>query len=171
MSQYISVSGTILQAGWQNSSPSQAGCGILFTLQTPDQGIINIHLDGSTYVLNNELLKIGDQVTCFYSSLAPVPLISPPQYHAVIIVRTSSGTFASLDFFSRLSDSQLTNTDDTLRLNISPRTRRILPNGQPFGGGLSGKLLLVIYSASTRSIPAQTSPEQIVVFCGGQSHY
>lgn len=46
MSQYTSTSGTILQIQWQNSAPAQSGCGLMLTLQTMDQGIVNIHVDG-----------------------------------------------------------------------------------------------------------------------------
>ena len=167
MSQYTSTSGTILQIQWQNSAPAQAGCGLMLTLQTLDQGIVNILVDGSTYIPDNHPLQTGEQITCFYSLLAPVPLIYPPQYHAVVVVPTPAGTSAALDTFNRLpSGNQLTNSDDTLRLNISNTTKKPLPNGQPFGGVLSGKMLLVIYTATTRSIPAQTSPERIIVFCG-----
>ncbi len=166
MSQYTPTTGTILQIEWQDASPSQAGCGIKLTLQTMDQGIVNIHVDGSTYVLDNHALKAGEQITCFYSLLAPALLVYPPLYHAVAIVPGYNGIYAALDTFTRLSFSgQLTNSDDTLRLNVSDNTKKTLPNGQPFGGILSGKMLLVIYSATTRSIPAQTSPDLIVVFC------
>lgn len=168
MSQYTPTSGTVLEVQWQATTPSLAGCGITLTLQTLDQGIIRMDVNGSAYVLDHHPIKTGDQVTCFYSLLDPVPLIYPPLYRAAVVALTPAGTYATLDVFTNsASGNQLTNSDDTLRLNISPHTRRMLPNGQPFGGSLSGKLLLVIYSATTRSIPAQTTPERIVVFCGG----
>lgn len=171
MSQYTPTTGMILQIDWQpTEDSSQIGCGLTLTLNSTDQGLIHIHLDGSTYVLDNRRLNVGDQVTCFYSLLAPVPLIYPPVYHAVVIAHTSGASYASLDVFTQtFGCGGLTNSDDTLRLNISPLTPRLLPNGQIFGGNLSGKLLLVIYSATTRSIPAQTSPEQIIVFCDTQA--
>ncbi|MCI8660958.1 MAG: hypothetical protein HFG54_12080 [Lachnospiraceae bacterium] len=167
MSQYTPTTGTILQIQWQDAPFVPQDCGTLrLTLQTMDQGLTHITVSGSTYVLNSRPLRTGDQITCFYSLLAPVPMIYPPLYHAVVIVPTSAGTYAALDRFTYLANShQLTNSDDTLRLNISNQTRVMLPNGQPFGGSLSGKLLLVIYSATTRSIPAQTTPDQIIVFC------
>lgn len=167
MSQYTPTSGTVLEVQWQNTTPALIGCGITLTLQSMDQGIIQINVDGATYVLDHHPIKPGDQVTCFYSLLDPVPLIYPPLYHAAVVALTPVGTHAMLDTFTySASGNQLTNSDDTLRLNISAQTCRILSNGQPFGGTLSGKLLLVLYSATTRSIPAQTSPERIVVFCG-----
>ena len=83
MSQYTSTSGTILQIQWQNSAPAQSVRDLMLTLQTMDQGIVNIHVDGSTYIPDNHPLKTGEQITCFHSLLAPVPLIYPPQYHGV----------------------------------------------------------------------------------------
>ena len=132
MSQYTSTSGTILQIQWQNSAPAQSGCGLMLTLQTMDQGIVNIHVDGSTYIPDNHPLKTGEQITCFYSLLAPVPLIYPPQYHGVVVVPTPAGTYAALDTFTRLpSGNQLTNSDDTLRLNISNTTKKLSPTASP----------------------------------------
>lgn len=170
MSQYTPTSGTILQIEWQNDNPDQMGCSLNVTFQSMDQGLIHMIVDGTTYVMNNCPLRVGDQVTFFYLTDAPVPMIYPPQYRAAAAVHTPSGTYASLDVFTQSANhSQLTNSDDTLRLNLSNTTIMMLANGQPFGGVLSGKLLLVIYSATTRSIPAQTTPEKIVVFCSGQS--
>ncbi|MGN0371191.1 MAG: hypothetical protein ACI4F3_00095 [Enterocloster sp.] len=166
MSLYTSVSGRITQIDWFSTDPARIGCSLMFTLQSEEQGIVNLVLDGSVYVLNSRPLNVGQQATFFYSSSAPVPLIYPPQYRAVAAAHTPSGTFAALDVFTQTaSGSQLADTDNTLQLNLSGRTRIILPNGQPFGGALSGKLLLVIYRTTTRSIPPQTSPELIVVFC------
>ena len=168
MSPYTPTTGTILQIEWQTTGdPAQTGCGLTLTLNSMDQGTIHIHLDGSTYVFNNRRLSIGDQVTCFYSTFAPVPLIYPPTYHAVAIVHTAA-QYATLDVFTQTTGgcNTLINTEHSLMLTLSPLTPRHLPNGQPFTGNLSGKLLLVLYTATTRSIPAQTTPEQIIVFCG-----
>ena len=155
MTQYTPTTGIILQIEWQSTGdPAQNGCGLTLTLNSMDQGLIHIHLDGSTYVLNNRQMNVGDQVTCFYSTFAPVPLIYPPTYHAVVIAHTRQANGCGL-----------INTENSLQLNISGLTPRFLPNGQLFGGDLSGKLLLVIYSTTTRSIPAQTAPEQVIVFC------
>lgn len=171
MSQYTPTTGTILQIDWQTAGDSrQAGCGLTLALNSMDQGLIHIHLDGSTYVLDNRPLNPGEQVTCFYSLLAPVPLILPPLYHAVVIVHTSAARYATLDTFTQQTNScSFINSENSLQLNVSQLTPRFLPNGQLFVGNLSGKLLLVIYSGTTRSIPAQTSPEKIIVFCSGQT--
>lgn len=170
MSQYTPTSGTITQIDWQSTDPDQIGCSLNITFQSMDQGEIHMIVDGSTYVLDSRPLMVGEQVTFFYSRYAPVPLIYPPQYQAAAAAHTPYGTYAYLDVFTQSPfNSQLINSDDTLRLNLSGGMRMFLPNGQPFYGALSGKLLLVLYSATTRSIPAQTTPDKIIVFCGNQA--
>ena len=168
MSQYISVSGTILRIESQNNTASQNGCSLNLVMQTQSQGLIQAVISGSTYVLGCQPLKVNDHVICFYSSLAPVPLIYPPQYRLLAVVPAPNGTQAALDVFTWIPHSnQLANPDDTLRLNLSAQTEFTLPTGQPFAGSPSGHLMLVTYRAATRSIPAQTTPDKIVVFCEG----
>lgn len=161
MEQYLSISGTIIQMNWPNAGRDQLGCSVTLTIQSGEQGLVNVTVDSSTFVLNNRQLNTGETVTCFYSGSAPAPLIYPPIYRAVAVAYTPAGTYADLDTFN----GTLTNSKDTLRLNPNGRTRITLPNGQFFRGYLSGKTLLVLYGATTKSIPAQTVPEQIVVFC------
>jgi hypothetical protein len=66
-----------------------------------------------------------------------------------------------VDFFNY----QLVSSDGSLRLNISPDTRILLENGQLFNRNPANRYLVVVYSATTRSIPAQTTPSQIIVMC------
>lgn len=166
MAQFLALTGTILSIDWQNMNSDQMGCSLNVTLLSQEQGTVNVIVSGYTYVLGSCPLNEGDEVTFFYSAMAPVPAIYPPQYQAVAAAHTPSGTFAALDTFTQAPNStQLANSDDSLRLNVSDNTLQMLPNGQPFGGQLSGKLLLVIYSATTRSMPPQTAPEMIVAFC------
>ena len=73
MSQYAPITGRILQIDGQSAGYEQAGCGMTLMIDTMDQGIVNMNLDGSTYVLHNRRLNAGDFVTCFYSLFAPVP--------------------------------------------------------------------------------------------------
>ena len=61
--------------------------------------------------------------------------------------------------------NDMTTADHSLKLNLAWNTPITLLNGQPYNGDLKDKLLLVHYSMTTRSIPPQTTPEQVVVFC------
>jgi len=115
----------------------------------------------STYVLDQKPVRQGDTIIAFYDTQAPMPLIEPPQYRAVAIVFPFSGEYAMFDCF----DKNLRNSDNTLVLNLSQTTSMQLPNGQYYSGTPGGQFLLVLYTATTRSIPAQTTPHRIVVFC------
>lgn len=50
-----------------------------------------------------------------------------------------------------------------LKLNISEDTKIITRDGEIFKGGLENKKLVVIYTISTKSIPAQTTPSKVIV--------
>lgn len=145
-----------------NIDYAQQNYSILFDLQSEDQGNVRILLPANTYVLNLHPFQIGDRATFFYSTTAPVPLIYPPQYRAVAAAYTPHGVTATLDVFNR----NLTNSDNTLTLTPTWNTPVTLPNGQTFVGNAGGNLILATYTATTRSIPAQAVPEQMVVFVG-----
>jgi len=162
MAYYTPTVGIITDITTQTSGNTlSSGCTLNISMMSEDQGPVNIILSSTTYVLNAQPLQVGDRATFFYDPQAPAPLIYPPRYQAVAAAYTPYGTNAYLDVFNYM----FSNTDNTLILNVSENTPVSLPNGQPFKGILSDKLLLVIYSMTTRSIPAQTSPDQIIVFC------
>ncbi len=161
MSMYTPVTGVLARISWPDTDLKTLGCSMTLTLQSETHGIVNITLPSSAYVLNGERLRTGDRITCFYDSSAPVPLIYPPQYQAVAAAHTPEGTTAVLDSFNE----QLLDSGENLKLNLSRETNVSLPNGQPFAGYLAGKILMVLYRSVTLSIPAQTTPEQIIVFC------
>lgn len=166
MAEFIALTGIIRRIDRFQGNGPQAGCELMMNFSSREQGNVNMIVDGKTYVPDGRRLRSGDSVTFFYSASAPVPRIFPPQYRAVAAVPTSGGLSAVLDTFTRRNaGGQLRNSDDSLRLNVSNRTPVMLPNGQPFNGALSGKLLLVIYRITTASIPPQTPPERIIVFC------
>jgi len=154
---------TNIETFFGNMSQS-SDCTHLITLQSEDQGLVNIMLPASAYVLNMHPFQVGDRATFFYSLSAPVPLIFPPRYQAVAAAYTPYGVTAVLDVFG----SGLANSDNTLILTPGRSTPITLPNGQTFRGNPRGHLILATYSATTRSIPAQTTPEQMVVFCQNQ---
>ncbi|MGF7184242.1 hypothetical protein GGQ84_000325 [Desulfitispora alkaliphila] len=60
-------------------------------------------------------------------------------------------------------DSNLVSSDNMLKLNITDETDIILEDGTAFEGELANRKLVVTYEASTRSIPAKTTPTEIVV--------
>ena len=163
MSQFIPVYGTIHSITPMTNADQTVSCNLMFTVSTSSMGTVNFMVTPNTYVKDQKTFRPGDSIVAFYDSQAPVPLIYPPQYEALLMAEHVPGQSAAFDFF----DESYLSYDGTLRLNLSafPRQNSHLSNGQYYMGFLGNKYLLVIYGASTRSIPAVTSPEEIIVFC------
>ena len=137
------------------------GCYKLITVVDRYDSIVNFVVTPATYFVDHEMLSVGDLVIGFYDANAPIPFIYPPQYEAVVMARVSRYQNIKVDYFN----SQLISSDGRLKLNISPFTQIILENDQAFTGNLANRNLIVIYGATTRSIPAQTIPYTIIVMC------
>ncbi len=162
MSRFIPIEGIVTSVSpIQTGETSYNPCSLFLTLRDINQQDFNAILSSSTYVLNQEPILQGQTITVFYDSLAPMPLIYPPQYQAVAVVHSVPGRFAVMDYFNR----NLINSDNTLRLNLSGNTLLRLHNGQYYLGIPGNQYLLVLYSSTTRSIPALTTPEEVTVFC------
>lgn len=124
-------------------------------------GMVNFILSPGTYVTDNTPLRTGMHITAFYDVNQPIPLINPPQYQAAFISRTEPGENVIITYF----DQNLLSEENQLKLNLTPATRVTTANGQRFGCNVGNNVLMVYYGATTRSIPAQTSPDRIIVFC------
>jgi len=139
-----------------------AGCYTLASVANGDGGTVNFVVSPDTYFVDQAMVAVGDQVTGYYDGNAPVPLIYPPQYRALIMVKESPYQQVKVDFFN----NQLVSSDGQLKLNLSPYTSITLKNGQVFSHSIENRNLIVIYGPTTRSIPAQTTPFRIIVWCG-----
>lgn len=138
--------------------------GDCYKLVSVDNGqgmFVNFVVEPTTYFVDHIMVRIGDRITGFYDANVPVPLIYPPQYRAVVIASDSPNQQVKVDYFNEY----LMSSDGQLRLNLSPQTPVLLENGQQFSGNITNRNLIVSYGASTKSIPAQTTPTQIVVMC------
>lgn len=137
------------------------GCYQMMTVEDGTGGVVNFIISPSTYFVNQEIVTTGQWVTGYYDGDAPVPMIYPPQYRALIVVKESNYQNVKVAFFN----NQLVSSDGQLQLNLSPTTIISLKNGQPFSKNPANRNLIVIYGPTTRSIPAQTSPYEIIVCC------
>lgn len=153
---YTGITGVIERI----SSMQRECCNQLVSLRTMN-GTINFVLSPRTYVTDNTPLRTGMRVTAFYDANLPVPLIYPPQYQAAFISRTEPGENVIVAYF----DENLLSGETPLKLNIDPSARITTANGQRYTCSPGNNLLMVYYSATTRSIPPQTSPDRILVFC------
>lgn len=139
----------------------KAGCSLLMSVENGEGRIINFVVLPNTYFVDHEMMQVGDSVTGFYDANAPAPFIYPPQLQAIVMARVRRGQNVKVDHFNR----NLVSSDGALKLNIAPATLIILENGQLFTGDPADRDLIVVYGPTTRSIPAQTTPYQIVVMC------
>ena len=106
-------------------------------------------------------LKKGDKIMAHTYANKPALAIYPPQYSPeVVIVETEEMGFAAVGTF----DKNLLDTNLLLKLNVSEETELSSLSGKEVTiANLAEQNLLVFYTFTTRSIPAQTSPSKVVV--------
>lgn len=154
-STYVPVTGTIMNIRRGNDCCSQ-----MLSLRT-ENGIVNFTVDRETLVIESRQLRQGMRITAFYDGSLPVPLIYPPQFRAQLIAVPGRNAQVMLNYFDR----SLLASDGSLQLNIGRNTVIKTVNGQSFTCSPGDRVLLVTYTAVTRSLPPQTTPEEIVVLC------
>lgn len=145
----------------QSINRSDDCCSMTVTLVS-ESNIVNIIVSGDTSVVGHVRLRPGMRIAAFYDTDLPSPAIYPPQYRAELITPLKRGQQVMLDYF----DDQLISADGSLKLNIGPVTNVITQNGQPYTCSPENMDLLVYYSAATFSMPAQTTPQKVIVMCG-----
>lgn len=158
---YFSGIITAINEHFINNGETIEGCNKTISVTNQQGTLVNFVVSPTTYFVNNEMVAVGDKVTGYYDGTAPALLIFPPQYQTLIMVKESTNQNVKVSYFN----NQLESSDRQLKLNISPYTQIILTNNQPFLGNLSNRNLIVIYGASTKSIPAQTTPYKVIVWC------
>ena len=162
MNAYPSITGVIQAVNSLQDTSAGNLCSFLLDLQTAG-GPVSLLLTANTYVMWCQPLNPGDTITAFYDPDAPMVLIYPPRYTALAVAKTGDGLQAVLDIFSQ----DLVNSDGTLQLNPDQNTQIRTPNGQRVMAIPGDSFLMVLYSETTRSIPAITVPKEITVFCRG----
>lgn len=162
MIEFASFTGSVTDINpFWSSDASEMGCNLIISTVDTNGNPVNFIVNPGTYVVDSELIVPGDMITGFYNALAPTPMIYPPQYRALVLAINKPGQTIKVDFF----DQQLVSRDGMLQLHLGPDVVTQLENGQYFMGDPANRYLIVIYGASTRSIPAQTTPERIIVPC------
>lgn len=136
-----------------------------------DNGGLIFHADKGVFVIDqktNKLvslddIKAGMNITGIYDKLAPMALSMPGQTSAAIGFIINSDD-ASMDL--SVYNETLTNWENTLKLNISPSTKitDAKETKKVFTAeDIKSSECIVLYSVSTRSIPAQTNPEMVII--------
>lgn len=105
----------------------------------------------------------GDQFSAWYDAGLPAIMIFPPQYTAAAFaVNLDEAIFVKVARF----DEKLLSYDGGLVIHVGDTTVIRQGNGSEFIGGadaLVNRILAVVYSITTRSMPPQTTPEKIFV--------
>ena len=159
---FESVTGTIVDIVPTRVGNHRAnGCMIFVTLEDMDGNTVNFLMTPATFVVDFETLSVGMNCTFWYAADAPVPLIYPPQYSAVAAAQVKNGRFVNVGFYN----TSMVNEDQTLQLNMDASVDIRTTNNQYFQGSPANRNLVVVYSSSTRSIPAQTTPAKVYVLC------
>lgn len=111
-------------------------------------------------------IKVGDKITVFTGVYEPAFMILPPQYTAnvVIINNAAEGAkFADVDTYLA-NDKEFVNAANTLAVSVDENTKVVDTKDKEVKDySLANKDLVVFYTASTKSIPAKTTAEKIVV--------
>lgn len=110
-------------------------------------------------------IKKDSAITVFTGSYTPAPLIMPPQYQADVIIINDAEQIGSVDVDTYLADGdRLVNAANSLVLNIGDTTEITDVEGaKAEKDTLANCDLIVFYTMTTRSIPAQTTPEKVIV--------
>lgn len=106
-------------------------------------------------------LEKGMDITAIIAKDSPMTMSIPPQTPGAVsfAVKEEGGT-AVVGVFNE----ELVNEANTLKLNLAETTRIVDLNGKELAADtVKGSECLVLYTVSTRSIPAQTTPQAVVV--------
>ncbi|SCZ77941.1 stalk domain-containing protein [Acidaminobacter hydrogenoformans] len=133
----------------------------MIRVQGEGEAIADFVVTKSTVLADQVKLEVGTTVTGWYDTRKPMILIYPPQYTIELVTTPEEGMSQKADYF----DETLTSADGTLKLNLEQDGSFKLwdRQGQLYTESLAEKHLLVSYSYSTRSIPAQTVPQTVYV--------
>ncbi|MDY3971840.1 MAG: copper amine oxidase N-terminal domain-containing protein [Clostridia bacterium] len=136
------------------------------------ENTVNYTILENTLVFNSkgEKKEVKDiekdaDITVFTNSYSPAPLIMPPQYQADVIIINDGEEIGSVNVDTYIADGErLINAANSLVLNIGETTEIVDKDGKEVKADeLKNKDLVVFYTITTRSIPAQTTPEKVVV--------
>lgn len=138
-----------------------SGCQKFITVENDDGMVAHFIASPDTYFVDNKLVSIGDFITGYYDADRPMILIYPPQYPALVIVKHSPYKNVKVAYFNE----QLISSDGLLQLHLTPDIPLRLTNGQAFTQNPANRNLIVSYGRTTKSIPAMTTPYDIIVYC------
>jgi hypothetical protein len=116
---------------------------------------------GTTKAVKVADLKKGQQVEAFYDKNKPMILIYPTTVTPELVILKNADVYGEVKVSK--FDKEFVSLDGKLKLNIGEETKIVTQDGKSISKkNLGNKELVVFYSATTRSIPAQTTPTKIM---------
>ena len=163
---FASVTGMIVDVMAERVEEGRpANCIMYFTVEDDDGNITNFMVTPDTFVLDFVPLATGMRCTFWYRTDAPAVLIFPPRFTAAVVAQERNDRMVNVSFYNE----QLVNQELTLQIRLDDSTQLRTTNNQYFMGNPANHNLVVSYTTSTRSIPAQTTPESVYVLCDGMA--
>ena len=132
--------------------------------------IVNLKVSDYTLVYDNmgnkkslSDLTEGSTITVFTGSYEPTPLILPVQYTANVII-INGEQYGNTNVDTYFADEEgYTNAANTLHFATYDDTKIVDKDEKEYKDDIDKNDLIVFYGASTKSIPAQTTPTKVVV--------
>ncbi|MBP1927162.1 hypothetical protein J2Z76_003035 [Sedimentibacter acidaminivorans] len=161
---YLSFTGTVKEI-----DETKDGISKIF-LENKDGNQAYFILSENTYYIDDVNIEVGTELTGYYESDRPMILIYPPQYSIDIVSPVIKDENIKADKF----DTDLLSRDKCLKLNISENTEILWENNTQINWIktptlseletiLGNRKLIAFYDVTTKSIPAQTTPNKIIV--------
>ncbi|GGA38950.1 stalk domain-containing protein [Psychrobacillus lasiicapitis] len=116
---------------------------------------------GSTKAVQKEAFQKGQHIDAYYDKNKPMILIYPAQITPELVIVHDEEKIGSVKVSK--FDKEFLSLDNELKLNIGKETILENEKGEKIEKeDLHGKELVVFYTITTRSIPAQTPPTKII---------
>lgn len=130
------------------------------TIQSEVYGEVHFIVSAGTYMVDCLYDEVGLKVVGFFDPMLPMPLIYPPRYQIRVLALDLPGRLVKADFY----DCFLVSQDNQLRLEITNNTYILSEeDGAAYCDNISNRFLVVLYDRSTKSIPAITQPNVVIV--------
>lgn len=135
-----------------------------------DMGLV-LNLQSGAYIVDSKDgslktpadLAEGMEVAVVLNAMTPMTMSIPPMVSSAeaVIIKSEGQNVSVLTF-----DENLVSTDNSLMLNIGENTviGDVQGTKKAFSADdIKGATAIVVYGATTRSIPAQTTPERVII--------